>query len=220
MAQRFLIFDFDGTLADTNEGIVRTFQETFLRMGKTVPSVEIITSTIGRALRDGFTDAMPDLSDEEADKAVEIYRGIFASIGFPLITAFPGIVQMLHRLKDSGFKMAVASSRSHHSLEKLAEQTGVIDFFEGMFGAEDVINHKPAPDLVNLIVSKYGLDRDDVLVIGDASFDILMGHSAGCKVCAVTWGNQSAASLRELEPEYLVSSVPELERVCLGDSKN
>lgn len=217
MGNIFLIFDFDGTLADTNEGIVRTFQETFRKMGKPVPSVEKITATIGRALRDGFTDAMPELSDEEADRAVELYRELFPGIAFPLITAFPGVVDMLAGLKSHGVRMAVATSRSHHSLEKLAEQIGVIGFFEGMFGAEDVVNHKPAPDLVNLIISKYALNREDVLVIGDANFDIMMGHAAGCKVCAVTWGNQSASSLREQKPEYLVSSVPELEKVCLGE---
>lgn len=218
MKYKFLIFDFDGTLADTNEGIVRTFQETFRKMGKTVPPVESITATIGRSLRDGFTDALPELSAEEADKAVEIYREIFPAIAFPLISAFPGIVEMLRELKTRGLKMAVATSRSHHSLETLAEQIGVIDFFEGMFGAEDVVNHKPAPDLVNLIISKYGLRRDDVLVIGDANFDILMGHAAGCAVCAVSWGNQSAETLSALAPEYLVSTIPDLLRVCLGSS--
>lgn len=217
MKYKFLIFDFDGTLADTNEGIVRTFQETFRKMGKTVPPVEAITATIGRSLRDGFTDALPELSAEEADKAVEIYREIFPSIAFPLISAFPGIVEMLRELKTRGLKMAVATSRSHHSLETLAEQIGVIDFFKGMFGAEDVVNHKPAPDLVNLIISKYGLRRDDVLVIGDANFDILMGHAAGCAVCAVSWGNQSAETLSALAPEYLVSTVPDLLWVCLGN---
>jgi len=215
MGNRFLIFDFDGTLADTNEGIVRTFQETFRLMDKSIPSVEAITSTIGRSLRDGFTDAMPELTGEEADKAVAVYREIFPSIAFPLITAFPGIIEMLSELHSNGMRMAIATSRSHHSLEKLAEQIGVIDFFEGMFGAEDVVNHKPAPDLVNLIISKFSLNRDDVLVIGDANFDILMGHAAGCKVCAVSWGNQSAEILRELSPEHLVSTIPELLEVCL-----
>jgi len=206
----YLIFDFDGTLADTNKGIVDTFQETFRRMNLPVPTREAISATIGLSLKDGFLGARGGMTAEQSAQAVKIYRAIFPEIAYPVITAFPGVVDTLKTLREMGYRMSIATSRSHCTLEILARQIGVADFFDGLFGAEDVVNHKPAPDLVNLIVGKYGLDRNQVLVIGDANFDILMGHGAGCDVCAVSWGNQSRDQLSEHNPELLVDSPSEL----------
>jgi len=205
-----IIFDFDGTLADTNAGIVRTFQETFRQLGFPVPSVEKITSTIGLSLADGFKAACGDLSDEQMALAVDRYRAIFPGIAFPLITAFPGVLDTLGKIRARGIRMAIATSRSHHSLEKLAEQIGVLRFFDGAYGAEDVVNHKPAPDLVNLILKEFSLQKEDVLVVGDATYDLLMGKGAGCRVCGVSWGNQSREKLQSASPDDIIDRIEDL----------
>jgi len=205
-----LIFDFDGTLADTNVGIVRTFQETFRRLNLPVPTEAKISSTIGLTLIDGFHAALDSLSDKDAEHAAEVYRQIFPEIAFPVITAFPGIVDAIREIHSRGILLAVATSRSHHSLEKLADQIGISQYFEGMYGAEDVKRHKPAPDLVNLILSRHGLTPEETLVIGDAHYDLLMGKAAGCKVCGVTWGNQPREVLESVNPDFIVDRVEDL----------
>lgn len=210
---RCIIFDFDGTLADTHTGIVKTFQETIRQMGLPVPSVERVTSTIGLELKDGLKAGVDGMTEEQAVKACEIYRRIFPEIAIPCITAFPGIPEFLKDLKDRGFRLAIATSRSHHSLDGLAEKLGIKDFFEGLYGAEDTVRHKPAPDLVLHILKELKLNASDVLVVGDATYDLLMGKGAGCKVCGVTWGNQSREKLQSAEPEYIVSSLEELSEI-------
>ena len=210
MDYKCIIFDFDGTLADTNVGIVRTFQETFRRMGMAVPSEERISSTIGLNLKDGFFAAVDGLTDAQADQAVEIYRSIFPQIAFPVITAFPGIVEALAELKSRGYILAVATSRSHYSLEALADQTGVAPFFVGLYGAEDTARHKPYPDLALHILSELKLQPSEALVVGDATYDVLMGKGAGCSVCAVTWGNQTREKLATAGPDYIIDHISEL----------
>lgn len=211
-----IIFDFDGTLADTNVGIVRTFQETFRQMGLPVPSRERISSTIGLVLTDGFKAASDGLSDEDADKAAVVYRRIFPEIAYPVITAFPGVVETVAELRGLGLRLAVATSRSHHSLDALAAQIGVKEYFEGLYGAEDVEHCKPAPDLADLIIRNMGIAPEDALVVGDATFDLLMGHAAGCDVCGVTWGNQSREALQSAAPEYIVDTLDELLEIVRG----
>lgn len=205
-----LIFDFDGTLADTQEGIIRTFQETIRIMGLPVPDRERVKSTIGLALKDGLQAGVDGMSDEQATEACVIYRRIFPEIAIPCITAFEGAGPLLSQLKEKGYRLAVATSRSHHSLDSLINRLGFDGFFEGLYGAEDVVNHKPAPDLVLLILKEFGISPDEVLVIGDATYDLLMGQAAGCRVCGVTWGNQSREKLQSVNPDHIISSFKEL----------
>lgn len=207
---KFIVFDFDGTIADTHVGIIRTFQETFRQMGLPVLSEEAISATIGLTLKDGFHAAVKDLTETQATQAAEIYRKIFPGIAIPCISVFPGIIEVLEKLRGMGYRMAIATSRSHSSLETIASNIGVDSFFEVMFGAEDVVNHKPAPDMVNLVLKKYSLSPDEVLVVGDANYDLLMGQGAGCRVCGVTWGNQSREKLASVGPDYIIDDIHQL----------
>lgn len=205
-----IIFDFDGTLADTNKGIVATYQETCRIMGIEVPSVERVTSTIGLALKDGFMAGIDGLTEEKAEEAMAIYRRIFDVIAIPEIKIFPGIKEALDQLKAKGIRLAIATSRSHRSLGILAEKIGIKDYFEGMYGAEDVVNHKPAPDLALLVLEKIGVNAKDALVVGDATYDLLMGKGAGCKVCGVTWGNQNRQQLETADPDFVIDDIRDL----------
>lgn len=205
-----LIFDFDGTLADTQEGIIRTFQETIRRMGLAVPDRERVKSTIGLALKDGLKAGVDGMTDVQAEEACVIYRRIFPEVAIPCITAFEGAGPLLSQLKGKGYRLAVATSRSHHSLDSLVDRLGFGGFFEGLYGAEDVVNHKPAPDLVLLILKELGVSPEETLVVGDATYDLLMGQGAGCKVCGVTWGNQSREKLRSVNPDHIISDFKEL----------
>lgn len=210
MKYKGIIFDFDGTLADTTAGIVSTFQHTFSEMGIPSPSVDKLKSTIGLTLKDGFKAAMEGLTEEQAETCVTTYRRLFDIIAIPCTTAYPGVVETLKKLKAQGYMLTIATSRSHRSLNILSEKLGIKECFEGFYGAEDVVNHKPAPDLVNLILKAHGLLPGEVLVVGDAHYDMLMGQGAGCKVCGVTWGNQSREQLSSVHPDFIIDDIKEI----------
>ena len=102
-----LIFDFDGTLADTRTGILATAQEVLRRMGLPPADEAALGATIGLPLRENFTRGA-GLSEEEADRAVAIYREIFESVGVPAIVLFPGVSETLKELAARGIPMAGA----------------------------------------------------------------------------------------------------------------
>lgn len=207
---RNVIFDFDGTLADTNSGIVLTFRRTLEELGIPCPADEVISATIGLPLRDCFTKAVPGITDAQADEAVVVYHRLFDGIAIPAVTAFPGVPEMLLELRRRGVRTAIATSRGRRSLTLIVGRLNLGDCFDCMFAAEDVTNHKPAPDTALLAMERLGCSAAGTLVVGDTTYDLMMGHSAGCDVCGVTWGNQSLQQLESADPEYIVDRMEDL----------
>ena len=206
-----IIFDFDGTLADTQRGIVATAQEVLRRMGREAADERALAATIGLPLRENFTRGA-GLSDEEADRAVTIYREIFETFAIPAITVFPGVEEVLATLAARGVPMAVASSRGQHSLEGLMHHLGLDCYIplSFVFGVETAARPKPAPDILYVILGKLGAKPEETLVVGDTTFDIEMGRAAGCYTCGVSYGNQSADQLAGAAPNYLLDDLRKL----------
>ena len=206
-----IIFDFDGTLADTQRGIIATAQEVLRRMGFPPADERALAATIGLPLRENFTRGA-GLSDEEADRAVVIYREIFETFAIPAITLFPGVESVLATLAARGVPMAVASSRGQHSLEGLMHHLGLDRYIplSFVFGVETAARPKPAPDILYVILGKLGAKPEEALVVGDTTYDIEMGRAAGCFTCAVSYGNQSADQLAGASPNYLLDDLRKL----------
>lgn len=203
-----IIFDFDGTLADTRRGILDTAQEVLRRMGREPADEQALAATIGLPLRENFTRGA-GFSEPEADEAVAIYRSIFDEVAVPSITAFPGVEEVLSTLAARGIPMAVATSRGQRSLELLMHHLGLDRYIppERCFGVETVARPKPAPDIIYVILGKLGVKPEETLVVGDTTFDIEMGKAAGCFTCGVSYGNQSAGQLAGASPDYLLDDL-------------
>lgn len=206
-----IIFDFDGTLADTQRGILATAQEVLRRMGREPADEQALAATIGLPLKENFTRGA-GLSEAEAGRAVEIYREIFDLTAIPLITVFPGVEETLAALASRGVPMAVASSRGQRSLELLMHHLGLDRYIplDRVFGVETAARPKPAPDIVYVILGRLGAKPEETLVVGDTTFDIEMGKAAGCYTCGVSYGNQSASQLAGASPNYLLDDLRKL----------
>lgn len=210
MKYKNIIFDFDGTLADTNAGILMTFKSALTKLGMEVPSDETITSTIGLPLKQTFLVACPGISDEQADLCCATYREIFHTKAMDMITLFDGVRDTLEALYKQGLNLAIASSRSMNSLVALSESNGIAPFFKGIFSGNGVARPKPAPDLAIFILNEYGFKADETLVVGDTTYDLMMGQGAGCAVCGVTWGNHKREQLEEVGPDHIIDHFSDL----------
>ncbi len=205
-----LVFDFDGTLADTRAIIVDSYREAFARVGIECPSEKEISATIGIPLASAFRE-LTGADDELISRAVEAYREVFRLKGYGDVEAFPGMLQVVRSCQAAGFRMGIASSRSNQSLGGMVEHLGVADCFEVVASREDASNDKPHPELLLSVISRMGLEPRQVLMIGDTTFDIEMGHAAGCLTCAVTWGNHNRAKLKSVHPTVLVDNATDFE---------
>lgn len=208
---KLVIFDFDGTLADTKENIILTFQMTMKELGVEIKSRQECAATIGLTLEDAFKVLYPGMAAEKYILLRDTYRRIFKENRKILVPGlFPEVMQTLEELRRRGFLMSIASSRQSPSLQSFLEDMKIAHLFEYAVGGDNVEHPKPAPDAVLQILRHYNLSAEEAFVVGDMPFDINMATNAGVKSCGVTWGNADAAQLRESGANYVIDKMSQL----------
>lgn len=171
-----VILDFDGTLADTAAVIIRTTQATISELGLPSRTDEQCAAMIGLRLVEIPSVLFPECSID-GDLYARTYRRLF------------------HEFNIEGIILTIASSRSHASLAEYVESFGLSSLISYILGADDVSRGKPDPEPVKKTLERFGLNPEDAIVVGDTSFDIMMGRNAGTRTCGVTYGNGSRESL-------------------------
>ncbi len=217
MRFKAVIFDFDGTLADTNQAIVAAKQETMRRLGLDVKDEKACAATIGLPSKEAFAATYPGLDDDILDKCVEVYSISFEEkVKEMQPSLFEGAGDVLERLKNDGIRLTLASSRRNASLHGFMDRWKMWDTFDLVLGCSDTEKHKPDPEPVLYTLKKLGVLPDEALVVGDMPYDIEMGKRAGAKTCAVTYGNASRQALMESKPEYMIDDIRELIKIIYG----
>ena len=207
---RLVIFDFDGTMADTRRNIVITMQRVMRELGMPVADEKTCASTIGLPLKDCFRKIFPELTDDGAEHCAETYRQIFFANAKSLVPdMFPHVQETIDQLHTKHIKMAIASSRTSASLLGFIREMRLTDKIAMVVGSDEVTHHKPHPEPVNVILSALGIPASDTLVVGDMPVDILMGAAAGTHTCAVTYGNASVEELSAAGAEFLIEDMAE-----------
>lgn len=205
-----LIFDFDGTLADTSPLILATISATIAAMNLPARSRSECLATIGLRLEETPSALWPEIHNLGPEYAAT-YQRLFDSLKKSVpVECYPGVIPTLRALRADGYRMAIASSRNRSSLTGYTQEFCIADVFDALVGGDDVTYGKPAPDPVYAICGPLGWQPAETLVIGDAVFDIEMGRNAGCKTCAVTYGNQSAEQLLSSRPDTIINTFPTL----------
>ena len=220
---KYIIFDFDGTIGDSQSLIVKTLQDTMRARKLEVKSDEACAKTIGLRLDEAFVSLF-GMSAEEGLECAATYREIFLDNKKTMIVQpFPHVIETLRALHRQGYVLGMASSRNHCSLDGYVEQMQLENIFSSIVAGDDVEHVKPAPDMVfmalgemkgmkNPVTSAEAGDvedmLDEVLVVGDMTFDVDMAHNAGCKACAVTYGNGTREQLASAE--FIIDDFAEL----------
>ena len=218
---KYIIFDFDGTIGDSQALIVKTLQDTMRARNLEVKSDEACAKTIGLRLDEAFV-VLFGMSDAEGLECAATYREIFLENKKMMkVEPFPHVIETLRELHRRGYILGMASSRNHCSLDGYVKQMQLEDIFSSIVAGDDVEHVKPAPDMIFKAlkemkgVKNLEASLDDVkdmleetLVVGDMIFDVDMAHHAGCKACAVTYGNGTREQLAFAE--WIIDDFAEL----------
>ena len=211
MPIQLIILDFDGTLADTRDNIVRTLQASMHQLGLPVADEAACASTIGLKLDDACRHLYPDGPADLADRFVETYREIFFRNKKSLVPApFPHVLPTLRQLRERGVVLTIASSRGTGSLQAFIDAMGLRDCISYVLGADSVEHTKPHPEPVLRTLCETGIDAAHTLVVGDMPVDILMGRNAGVQTCGVTYGNATRDQLQAAGTDFLIDDFAEL----------
>ena len=206
-----IILDFDGTLGDTRANIVLTMRQTLQRLGYPLAEEDEIASTIGLPLEEGFRQLLPELPEDKALECALTYRDIFEVNRKKLVPKlFPGVKETLSRLREKGYVLTVASSRSSLSLNGFLSDMEIAGFVSYVLGADNVKMAKPHPEPVLRTMEDLGYTAAETLVVGDMPVDILMGKGAGTLTCGVTYGNSSREDLAASGADFIIDGIGSL----------
>ncbi len=196
---RIIILDFDGTLGDTAAVIVKTMQATIQELGLPPRTDSDCAAMIGLRLIEIPKVLFPG-HEVDGDMYAATYRRLFHEYNTEgAVVLYPNVMETLEELKERGYILTIASSRSHASLAEYVENLGLSPIIGFILGADDVVNGKPDPEPVTRTLEKYGMRPEETIVVGDTVFDIKMGKNAGTRTCGVTYGNGSKESLADAD---------------------
>lgn len=208
--KKTIILDFDGTLADTQSLIVRTMQQTIAELQLEARTDEECAAMIGLPLKQCFTHLIP-MTDEMGDRCAETYRRIFfENVHSMDVPTFPHVLETIRQLTNDGYTLTIASSRSRVSLMHFVESMHLQDDIAYIVASDDITHSKPHPESVLVTLEHLNVKAEDALVVGDTTYDIEMGHRAGCKTCGVTYGNHSRQELAEAGADWLIDDFSQI----------
>lgn len=204
-----VLFDYDGTLMDTNEIIMESWQHTFRTLTGKEGDRKRILESFGEPLRTTMVKFFPD---HDVDEAVELYRSYQVSFYKKRIQMFPGTPELIDGLKERGFRLAIVTSRLRPTTMEGLEKYGLTDRFDYVVTADDTDKHKPDPEPVRIALDKLGSRPEEALMVGDSMFDIGCGNNAGVRTVLVNWAVAAGAqqALNDYLPDYSISSPEEL----------
>jgi len=209
-----VILDFDGTMADTRSLIVRTMQKVIATLHLDKRTDEECAAMIGLPLKETFTTLLP-ISEEQGRQCERLYREIFAaSDPIKSVQLFPKVLETIAALHRRGITLTIASSRGHESLDAYVEEMHLTPYIHYVLGAEDVEHAKPQPDAVLKTLKELGFTPEETLVVGDMTYDILMGSRAGAHTCGVTYGNGTREELLSVNAESIIDDFEQLLTIC------
>jgi HAD superfamily hydrolase (TIGR01549 family) len=196
---KLIILDFDGTLGDTADLIIRTMQATIKELGLPSRTDKECGDMIGLRLIEIPHVLFPECGDI-SELYASTYRRLFHEFNTDgAVTLYPNVMETLMEMKRRGKTLTIASSRSHASLAEYIENLGLSDIISYILGADDVKEGKPNPEAIFKTLERFDFDTDEAIMIGDTVFDINMGINAGVKTCGVTYGNGSRESLSDAD---------------------
>ncbi len=179
-----VIFDFDGTLINTNDVIAEAWQYTYrYYLGHEMP-VEHITKCFGEPLLITMAREFPGVPPEES---AETYRAHQRAKADELVKMFPRTEDMIKAVKAAGYKVGVVTSRTKESTLFYMKNFGIDHYFDAIVSCDDTDKHKPDPEPLLLGLEKLKASSDEAIMVGDSSFDIRCANNAGVTSVLVDW---------------------------------
>lgn len=213
---KLIVWDFDGTLADSRPLIVAGMEHALKGLGlQDLPGIrEAWLRQVGLPVEEGLKRTFAGL-DVNPDEVLKVYRSFDWIANEHLLQPFPGMSELVHELHDRGVKMAIASSKRTVPLQRQVTTLGWTACFDPLVTPDDVRIGKPHPESLEICLRVHGLEPEEALMIGDTPFDLEMAQRAGVPSVAVGYGFYGRDALLEYEPQAYAPDVPALRDIIL-----
>lgn len=211
----YFFFDLDGTLTDPAEGITNSFIYALKYFGLPLPDYQTLCTFIGPPLPDTFKNEF-HFTDEETNLAVQKYREYFSQKGLFENKIYPGIKNLLEKLKEEGKTLVVATSKPEEYSKKILEHFDLASYFDLICGSLMDESRSKKEEVISYAISSFSItDLRKVLMIGDRKYDILGAHANNIKACGVLYGYGKRLEFIESKADYICENISQLEELCL-----
>ena len=207
--KKYILFDLDGTLTDSKEGIFRCFLHAFRTLGIPQPDDDTMRSFLGPPLTESFRKITGD--DETAAEGVRIYRERYSTVGLFENRPYDGIKELLETLRRRGYILAVATSKPEPFSKRILERFGLIDYFNTVTGCglDGTLDTKT--EVIEETLRRLGVkDKSEAVMVGDRKHDISGAHEAGLECIGADWGFAAPGELEEYGADSIAPTVTAL----------
>lgn len=213
--RKLVVFDFDGTLSDTIEGIVSTARGVLRNHGLTDADMGDLRRIVGPPFPEAFT-IVYGFSEEEAAKITEEYRAIYNTLGAEAFPAIPGMAELADSLRAAGKVLAVASSKRAALLERGMRESGLAPHFDVYLGKLDD-DSDTKPQTIRRVMDRTGLGPQDAVMVGDRFYDVDAATEVGIPCVGVHYAHTcEVGELWDAGAVAVAETVEELGNILLG----
>ncbi len=211
MKYKYILFDLDGTLIDTNKLIINSFKHTY----KTHLNIDVPESEIYKYFGEPLITTLSRYSEDRADELFKTYIDFNEREHDSSVALCCNIKECLEALTEQGCILAVVTSKREKLASRGLKLFDIMKFFSVVVTMDDTKNHKPHPEPVLRALELLGAKPEEALMIGDSIFDIKCAHNAGVKAVLVNWG-EATEYQEKGKPDYLVHDAMEIADIARG----
>ncbi len=210
MQYRLVIFDWDGTLMDSEARIVACMQAAARDIGWSELSRDSVRDIIGLGLPEAIARLCPGMSGRQAEALRQRYSQHFVAADHVPLAFFEGVETGIRRLRGNpATRLAVATGKSRRGLDRVFGATGSGAWFHASRTADETLS-KPHPRMLEELLAETGVAVDEALMVGDTEYDLEMARVLGMDRIAVTYGVHARERLTAYEPVYTAETFPDL----------
>lgn len=208
--KRLILFDLDGTLIDPYDAITKGAKFALEHAGFEIKDRSIIIPFIGPPLRNSIRKFTKITDEDKIEEIVAKYREYFAEHGIYENTLYPGIKEMLEKLKKAGYPVVIATSKLQSNAVEIAEYLGIAQYFDLIIGCEPDGARSEKNEVIEHVLALMGDKAKSPVIVGDRKYDIIGAKLTGIDSIGVTWGYGSREELEEAGAGKVVDTMEEL----------
>ena len=210
MNYKYVIFDFDGTVADSSEGVTASILYAYEAFAKPLPDDETIRQFFGPPLVASFMK-YAGVDEETGEEMTAKYRELYTDNAMYLLKLYDGMDELLKKLKANGIKIAIASSKPIKFFDKLLNKLEIKDYFDAVCGAAmDEKSTRKKYIILNALNQLGVEDKSEAIMVGDRKYDVLGAKEAGVKCVGVTFGFGDYDELKDAGADFIVDEPMEV----------
>ncbi len=215
-----IIFDFDYTLGDSTNGITLSINYALEQLGYPTRNMDDIKKTIGLSLKETYKTLALNENPVESEQFAQLFKEKADDVMVANTELYTGVKEVLQQLKNKGYRIGIVTTKFHYRIEQILSKFEANELIDIIVGAEDVKIEKPNPEGLLWAIEHLGIEKENVLYVGDGLVDAKTAQNASIDFAAVLTGTTTREEFEEYDNIYVGENVPDIVGYILNKEEN